>query len=414
MTHTLSRRSALAGGAAIAASVAVPRRSKAADQTIRIGVLTDMAGAYAAQTGPGSVLATQFAVDDFRKQHPEIKVEVLSADMQLKPDVALAIAGDWFDNKGVDLLMDLPLSSAAIAVGEMVKAKDKLAIYTGAASSILTGERCGPNHLHWAYDTWSNSHAVVDATVREGGDTWFFVTADYAYGQQLARDSAAFVTAAGGKVLGEIRHPFPGTTDFSSFLLAAKASGAKVIAFANGGTDADNCIKQAAEFGLVAGGTKVVGVGLLVNSLPIIGLQAAQGVRFSEPYYWDMNDGTRAFGRRFHAQVPGSTMPNSAQAGQYSATAHYLKAVKAMGPAAAKASGRATITQMKAIPVKDQIYGVSEIRDDGRVIHPVYLLQAKKPSESKETWDVARVVSTIPTDQAYRPISEGKCPMIRT
>ncbi|MFO1028862.1 MAG: ABC transporter substrate-binding protein [Acetobacteraceae bacterium] len=413
MQQTISRRAMLGVGVATAATLAAPRIVRAADQTIRIGVLTDMAGTYAAQTGPGSVMATQFAIDDFRKQHPEIKVELLSADMLLKPDVAVGIAGDWFDNKGVDLLMDLPLSSAAIAVAEMAKAKDKLAIYTGAASSVLTGERCGPNHLHWSYDTWSNSHAVVEATVREGADTWFFVTADYAYGHQLARDAASFVTAAGGKVLGEIRHPFPGTTDFSAFLLQAKASGAKVIAFANGGADSDNCIKQAAEFGVAASGTKVVGVGLLINSIPIIGLQAAQGVRYSEPYYWNMNDGTRAFGRRFASQIRTGQMPNSAQAGQYSATSHYLKAVAAMGPEKAKASGRAAIAQMKAIPVQDDIFGRSEIRDDGRVIHNVYLFEAKKPSESKETWDCLNVKATIPIDQAYRPISEGKCPMVK-
>jgi branched-chain amino acid transport system substrate-binding protein len=413
MQQTVSRRSVLGSGISMGVGVAIPRIARAEGQTIRIGVLTDMVGTYASQTGPGSVLGAQFAIDDFRKQHPEIKVELLAADMQLKPDVALAIAGDWFDNKGVDLLTDLPLSSAAIGVGEMAKAKDKLAIYTGAASSILTGERCGPNHLHWSYDTWGNPHAVVEATVREGGDTWFFITADYAYGQQLARDSASFVTAAGGKVLGEIRHPFPGTTDFSSFLLAAKASGAKVIAFANGGTDSDNCIKQAAEFGLAAEGTKVVGVGLLVNSLPSIGLKAAQGVRFSEPYYWDLNDDTRRFGRRYQAQIKGASMPNSAQAGQYSAVSHYLKAVAAMGPEKAKASGRATIAQMKAIPIQDQIFGKSEIREDGRVIHAMYLFEAKAPSESKEEWDVVKVKSTIPMDKAFRPISEGKCPMIR-
>jgi branched-chain amino acid transport system substrate-binding protein len=412
MEQTVSRRSVLGSGIAVGVGVAMPRIARAGDQTIRIGVLTDMVGTYASQTGPGSVMAAQFAIDDFQKQHPEIKVELLAADMQLKPDVALAIAGDWFDNKGVDLLTDVPLSSAAIGVGEMAKAKDKLAIYTGAASSILTGERCGPNHLHWSYDTWGNSHAVVDATVREGGDTWFFITADYAYGQQLARDSASFVTEAGGRVLGEIRHPFPGTTDFSSFLLAAKASGAKVIAFANGGTDSDNCIKQAAEFGLVAYGTKVVGVGLLVNSLPSIGLKAAQGVRFSEPYYWDLNDGTRIFGRRYQAQSKEASMPNSAQAGQYSAVSHYLKAVAAMGPEKAKASGRAAIAQMRMIPIQDQIFGESEIREDGRVIHAMYLFEAKAPSESREQWDVAKVKSTIPFDKAFRPINDGKCPMI--
>jgi branched-chain amino acid transport system substrate-binding protein len=409
----VSRRSVVGLGIAVGLVTAMPRIARAADQTIRIGVLTDMAGTYASQTGPGSVLGAQLAIDDFRKQHPGINVELLAADMQLKPDVALAIANDWYDNKGVDLVTDLPLSSAAIGVGEMAKTKDKLAIYTGAASSILTGERCGPNHLHWSYDTWGNPHAVVDATVREGGDSWFFITADYAYGQQLARDAASFVVAGGGKVLGEIRHPFPGTTDFSSFLLAAKASGAKVIAFANGGADSDNCIKQAAEFGLVAEGIKVVGVGLLVNSLPSIGLTAAQGVRFSEPYYWDLNDDTRAFGRRYQSQIKGASMPNSAQAGQYSAVSHYLKAVVAMGPEKAKASGRATIARMKMIPVQDQIFGRSEIREDGRVIHAMYLFEAKAPSESKEVWDVVKVKSTIPMEKAFRPVNEGKCPMVR-
>jgi branched-chain amino acid transport system substrate-binding protein len=409
----VGRRSVLGLGIAMGLGVARPQIARAADQTIRIGVLTDMAGTYASQTGPGSVLGARFAIDDFRKQHPEIKVELLAADMQLKPDVALAIASDWYDNKGVDLVTDLPLSSAAIGVGEMAKTKDKMAIYTGAASSILTGERCGPNHLHWSYDTWANPHAVVGATVREGGDTWFFITADYAYGQQLARDSASFVVADGGKVLGEIRHPFPGTTDFSFFLLAAKASGATVIAFANGGADSDNCIKQAAEFGLVAEGIKVVGVGLLVNSLPSIGLKAAQGVRFSEPYYWDLNDDTRAFGRRYQSQIKGASMPNSAQAGQYSAVSHYLKAVAAMGAEKAKASGRATIAQMKMIPIQDQIFGKSEIREDGRVVHAMYLFEAKAPSESREEWDVVKVKSTIPMEKAFRPLNEGKCPMIR-
>ena len=221
-----------------------------------------------------------------------------------------------------------------------------------AASSILTGARCGPNHLHWSYDTWGIPHAIVNTTVKEGGDTWFFITADYAYGQQLARDSVSFVTAAGGKVLGEARYPFPGTTDFSSYLLQAKASGAKVIGLANGGVDSVNCVKQAAEFGIMADGIKVVGVGLLVNDIPSIGVKAAEGVRLAEPYYWDLNDGTRGFARRFQARMNNNPVPNSAQAGQYSAVSHYLKAVVAMGPDKAKASGRAVIDQMRAIPVQ--------------------------------------------------------------
>jgi branched-chain amino acid transport system substrate-binding protein len=412
MQQTISRRAALGVGLAAGADLAWRRRARAADQTIRIGVLTDMTGTYAAITGQGSVLGAQFAIDDFAKVHPEIKVELLSADMLLKPDVALSIAGNWFDTQGVDLLTDLPLSSAAIAVGEMAKAKDKLAIYTGAASSILTGERCGPNHLHWSYDTWGVPHAIVESTVKEGGDSWFFITADYAFGQQLERDSASFVTNAGGKVLGSARYPFPGTTDFSSFLLSAKASGAKVIGLANGGVDAENCVKQAAEFGIMDGGQRVVGVGLLLNDILSIGLQAAQGVRLAEPYYWDLNEGTRAFGRRFQARSMGNAMPNSAQAGQYSAVSHYLKAVAAMGPEKAKASGRATLAQMREIPVEDGIFGKSTIRDDGRVIHNMYLFDAKSPAQSKETWDLVQLKDTIPAERAFRPINEGRCPMI--
>ena len=414
MEQTISRRAALSGALAAGTSLALTRRAKAADQTVRIGVLTDMTGTYAAITGKGCVLGAQLAIEDFARVHPEIKVELVSADMLLKPDVALSIAGDWFDNKGVDLLTDLPLSSAAIAVGEMAKAKDKLAIYSGAASSILTGERCGPNHLHWSYDTWGIPHAIVDSAVKEGADSWFFITADYAYGQQLERDSASFVTTAGGKVVGSVRYPFPGTMDFSSFLLSAKTSGAKVIGLANGGVDAVNCVKQAAEFGIMDGGQRVVGVGLLLNDILSIGLKAAQGVSLAEPYYWDLNDGTRAFGRSFQARSAGNAMPNSAQAGQYSSVSHYLKAVAAMGPVKAKVSGRATLAQMRQIPVEDAIFGKSTIRDDGRVIHNMYLFEAKSPNQSKETWDLVQLKDTIPADRAFRPIAQGGCPMIHT
>jgi branched-chain amino acid transport system substrate-binding protein len=414
MNMAITRRSALVGGTAVAASLGRPRRAKsAADPTIRIGVLTDMTGTYADLTGPGSVLAAQMAIDDFRKTHPDINVELLAADMLLKPDVALSIAGDWFGNKGVDLLTDLPLSSAAIAVGELAKNKDKLAIFNGAASSILTAERCGPNHLHWAYDTWGIPHTIVGQTVKEGGDSWFFITADYAYGQQLQKDSASFVTAGGGKVLGDARFPFPGTTDFSAFLVQGQASGAKVIGLACGGVDAVNCIKQAAEFGLMQHGIKVVGVGLLIDDIHAVGLKAAQGVLLGEPYYWDLNDGTRAFGRRFQAGMKSGFMPNSAQAGQYSAISHYLKAVAAMGPEKAKESGRAVIAQMKAIPIEDAMFGKSIIRPDGRVIHPIHLFEAKAPEQSKEEWDLVQLKSTVPIDDAFRPLSEEKCPMLK-
>ena len=409
MAHPLTRRSIIAGAAA--ASLA-PRRARAADTTIRIGVLTDMTGTYSALLGPGSVLAAQMAVDDFTKSHPEIQVELLAADLLLKPDVALAIAGDWFDNKGVDLLTDVPLSSAAYAIGDMVKAKDKLAIFNGAASSQITGEHCGPNHLHWTYDTWGIPHAIVAATVQGGGDTWFFITADYAFGHALANDCASFVRAGGGKVLGEAAHPFPGTTDFSAFLLQAQASGAKVIGLANGGTDSVNCIKQAVEFGMVKAGQKVVGTGLLVPDIHSIGLEIAQGVRMAEPFYWDLNDGTLAFGKRFSAGMANGAMPDSAQAGQYSSVSHYLKTVAAVGVERAKASGRDMIAAMRATPPDDVIFGKSIIRMDGRVIHPIYLLEAKKPLESNGGWDLLKPVAAIPTDQAFRPVNAGLCPMI--
>ena len=370
-----------------------------------------MGGAYAANTGAGSVLASQLAIEDFAQTHPPFAVELLSADLQLKPDVALSVAGDWFNNKGVDLLTDVPLSSAAFGIGELAKAKDKLAIFTGAASADLTGPRCGPNHLHWAYDTWSMPHATVESLVKEGGDSWFFITADYAFGHALERDSASFVTAGGGKVLGVAQHPFPGTTDFSAFLVQARASGAKVIGLANGGSDSVNCIKQAAEFGIRQGGQTVAGMLLLINDIHGIGLEAAQGVVLTEAFYWDLNDGTRAFGRRFAARMPTGAMPNSAQAGQYSAITHYLRTVAAIGPERAKASGRAVIARMREIPIEDPIYGKSAIRADGRVIHDMHLFEVKAPGQSRQPWDYYKLRNTTPAAQAFRPLDAGKCPL---
>ncbi len=412
MKPSLSRRAVLGSGLAAGAGIAMTGRTLAQQPVIRIGVLTDMGGAYAANTGPGSVLATQLAIDDFTRTKPGFAVELLSADLQLKPDVALSIAGDWFNNKGVDLLTDVPLSSAAFGIGEMAKQRDKLAIFTGAASADLTGPRCGPNHLHWAYDTWSMPHAVVQSLVAEGGDTWFFITADYAFGHSLERDSASFVTAGGGKVLGAARHPFPGTTDFSAFIVQARASGAKVIGLANGGSDSVNCIKQAAEFGVRKGGQTVAGMLLLINDVHGMGLEAAQGVALTEPFYWDMNDGTRAFAKRFAARMTTGAMPNSAQAGQYSAVAHYLKTVAAMGVDRAKASGRAVIARMREIPIEDPIYGKSMIRPDGRVIHDMHLFEVKTPPESKGPWDYYKLRHTVPAAQAFRPLDQGKCPLV--
>jgi branched-chain amino acid transport system substrate-binding protein len=305
----------------------------------------------------------------------------------------------------------VPLSSAAFAIGDLAKQKDKLAIFTGGASADITGAHCGPNHLHWVYDTWSMPHGVVDAAVKEGGDTWFFITADYAFGHSLEHDAASFVTGAGGKVLGQALAPFPGTTDFSAFIVQAKASGAKVIGLANGGGDTVNCIKQAAEFGIMKSGVKVAGLIFILHDVHGVGLESAQGVLLTEPFYWNLNDGTRAFGKRFAAQFNG-VMPGSVHAGQYSAVTDYLKSVVAIGPAKAKASGRAVIEHMKATPTDDPLFGKGSIRQDGRVIHAMYLFEVKSPAESKEQWDYYTLKRTIPAEQAFRPINEGGCKMV--
>jgi branched-chain amino acid transport system substrate-binding protein len=405
----IPRRQLLAGGLA---AVALPRAVRSQAKPIRIGVLTDMVGVYAANTGLGSVTGAKLAIEDFAKLHPDIPVELVSADLQLKPDVAVGIAGDWLDNQGVDLVTDVPLSSAAFAIGDMVKAKDKAAIFTGGASADITGGHCGPNHLHWVYDTWSMPHAVVDATVKEGGDTWYFITADYAFGHALESDAASFVTGAGGKVLGQALAPFPGTTDFSSHLVQARASGAKVIGFANGGGDTVNCIKQAAEFGIQNGGQKIAGLLFLIHDVYGVGLASAQGVLLTEPFYWNLNDGTRAFAQRFGKLMPGN-VPGSVHAGQYSAVMHYLKACVALGPEKAKASGRAVIEQMKATPTDDPLFGKGAVRKDGRVIHDMHLFEVKSPGQSKAAWDYYTHKRTVPAAEAFRPMDKGGCKFVQ-
>ncbi|HEY1413626.1 MAG TPA: ABC transporter substrate-binding protein [Rhodopila sp.] len=413
MTISMPRRVVLVGGVMTGglAAATLPRAARAQSKPIRIGVLTDMVGAYAANTGAGSVAGARLAIEDFSRSHPNMTVELVSADLQLKPDVAVGIAGDWLDNQGVDLITDVPLSSAAFAIGDMVKAKDKAAIFTGGASADITGTHCGPNHLHWVYDTWSMPHAVVEATVKEGGDSWFFITADYAFGHSLESDAAGFVTGAGGKVLGQALAPFPGTTDFSSHLVQARASGAKVIGFANGGGDTVNCIKQAAEFGIQKGGQKIAGLLFLIHDVHGVGLASAQGVLLTEPFYWNMNDGTRAFAKRFAVLMPGN-VPGSVHAGQYSAVMHYLKACAAVGVERAKASGRAVIEQMKATPTDDPLFGRGAVRKDGRVIHDMYLFEVKSPDQSKTPWDYYVRKRTVPAAEAFRPIDKGGCAFV--
>jgi branched-chain amino acid transport system substrate-binding protein len=371
-----------------------------------------MTGAYAANTGAGSVLGARMAIEDFSRANPAIPVELLQADLQLKPDVALAIAADWYDNQGVDLITDVPLSSAAFAIGDLAKQKDKLAIFTGGASADISGVHCGPNHLHWVYDTWSMPHGVVAAAVQEGRDTWFFITADYAFGHSLAGDASGFVTGAGGKVLGQALAPFPGTTDFSAFLVQARASGAKVIGLANGGTDTVNCIKQAAEFGIMQGGQKVAGLIFLIHDVHGVGLAAAHGVLLTEPFYWNLNAGTRQFGLRFAGRF-NNVVPGSVHAGQYSAVTHYLKAVAALGVDQAHASGRAAVAQMQATPTDDALFGRGKVRTDGRVIHAMHLFEVKSPADSKEPWDYYTLRRTIPAEDAFRPLDQGGCKLVR-
>lgn len=413
MSITVTRRGLLGTGLAVTSAAVLPRPARAQQKPIRIGVLTDMSGPYAANTGPGSVMASKMAVEDFTQANPGIKVELLAADMQDKPNIAVNIATDWLDNQGVDLITDLPLSSAALAVGHMVDQRDKLAIFTGAASAQITGTGCGPNHLHWVLDTWSMPHATVNAILKEGGKTWYFITADYTFGHSLESDSARFVEAGGGKVLGQTMTPFPGTTDFSAALVQARASGANVIGLANGGADTVNCIKQAAEFGIARGGQKVAALLMLLPDVHGVGLQAAQGVLLTDAFYWDLNDNTRAFGERF-AKRMGGAMPSSDHAGQYSAITNYLSAVKAIGVDRAKASGRAVVAEMRSKPIDDKLFGEMRVRADGRVVHDMYLFQVKAPAESRGPWDLLTLRRTIPADQAFRPLEAGGCPLVKS
>jgi branched-chain amino acid transport system substrate-binding protein len=408
MIRSITRRSALAASLAAAT---FPRATRATEQTtIRIGVLTDLNGPNANGTGQGSVTATKLAAEDFMRAHPEFRVEVLYADYQSKPDVAQGIARDWFDRQGVDVVTNVNNSSAALAVATLVREKDKAAVFTTPATSDLTGKACGPNHVMWTYDTYSLGSCTGKAIVAEGGDTWFFIAADYTFGKLLAADTARAVTSVGGKVIGQISHPFPDTTDFSTFLLQAQASGAKVIGLANSGENTVNCVKQAAEFGIARRGQRLAAMLLTIPDVHGIGLATAQGLLLTEAWYWDLNDQTRAFARRYSAMM-GGKMPNMLQAGDYSAVTHTLKAMQAMGIEKARASGRALIAQMKAMPVEDEAYGKGSIRADGRKLNPMYLFQVKSPGESRYPWDYYRLVRTVSAEDAFRPLKEGGCPM---
>ncbi len=392
--------------------VAAPALVHAQGATIRIGVLSDMAGPYAGNTGPGSLTGARLAAEDFMKANPLIRVEILSADAQNKVDVGSQAARSWFDTQGVDAVLDVPMSALALNVVDIAKEKNKVALLTGPASSDLTGRACSPNHVHWVYDSWSLAHAIGAATVQVGGDSWFFLTADYAFGHSLERDTSAFVTSAGGRIVGSARHPFPGTTDFSSFLLQAQASRAKVLGLANAGSDAVNSIKQAAEFGLTRRGMRIAAILTQVNDVHALGLEAAQGLLVTESFYWDMNDGTRAFTERFVRERDGQR-PGMIHAGGYSAAMHYLKAVASLGVVQGKADGAAVVRRMKEMPTDDPLFGQGTVRADGRKIHSMHLFQVKTPAESRGAWDYFKLLHSVPPEQSFRPMAEGGCPLVR-
>jgi branched-chain amino acid transport system substrate-binding protein len=342
-----------------------------------------------------------------------VTVEVVQADHQNRPDVGSTVARTWLDRDGVDVIVDVPTSSVALAVNTLIRERNKVFLNSGAATSDLSGAACSPNTIHWTYDTYMLANGTGGAMVRAGGDTWFFITADYAFGHALERDTAAFVTAAGGRVLGQVRTPFPGTTDFSSFLQQAQRSRAKVIGLANAGGDTINSIKQAAEFRITRGGTKLAGLLVFITDVHSLGLEVAQGLVLTETFYWDLNDRTRAFTQRL-GPVPGNLRPSMVQAGCYSSVLHYLKAVRDMGVAAAKASGADAVTRMKAMPTNDDAFGEGSIRPDGRKIHPAYLFEVKQPSESRGAWDYYKLLQTTAADEAFRPLAEGNCALVRS
>jgi branched-chain amino acid transport system substrate-binding protein len=375
--------------------------------TIRIGVLNDMSGTYADLSGRGSLIAARMAVEDFGAAAKGMKVEIVGADHQNKPDVGSNIVRKWIDTGKVDVIVDVPTSSVALAVNEIVRDKNKVFLVTGAATSDLTGAKCTPNTIHWTYDTWALANGTGQAIVKTGGDTWFFLTADYAFGHALERDTAAVVVKNGGKVLGHARHPFP-ATDFSSFLLQAQASKAKIIGLANAGADTVNSIKQASEFGIVRGGQKLAALLAFITDVHALGLQTAQGLIMTEAWYWDLNDANREFAKKFAPQYKG-IYPTMVHAGVYSAVTHYLKAVEALK---SDADGKAVVAKMKELPTDDKLFGRGTVRADGRKIHPMYLVEVKTPTESKGPWDYYKVRATIPADEAFRPLSEGGCPLV--
>src|SRR6202451_3345288 len=384
--------------------------ANAQDKTVKIGALSDQSGLYADLGGPGSTLAAQMAVEDSGLAAKGWKIDIISGDHQNKPDVGSNIARQWFDVDKVDIIVDVPNSGVALAVNNVVKEKNGVYINSGAATSDLTNAQCSPNTVHWTYDTYMLAHGTGQALVKSGGDTWFFLTADYAFGAALERDTTAVITANGGKVLGGVKHPL-NTADFSSFLLQAQASKAKVIGLANAGGDTTNTIKQAAEFGIVKGGQKLAALLLFITDVKAIGLETAQGLNFTETFYWDMNDQTRAFSKKFADRMKNGSPPTMVHAGVYAGLMHYFKALDALG--GNPHDGLKVVEKMKSMPTDAHLFGKGEIQPNGRTLHSAYLFEVKKPSESKAPWDFYKLIGTVTGDPAFTPLSESKCALLK-
>ncbi len=404
----LSRRTVL-GAAAASALPLVPARAQ--KPTLKFGVLTDLSGPYQDLAGPVAVAAAQQAVEDYGVAGKGFAVEIISADHQNKPDVGAGIARQWADRDGVDVILEVANSAVGLAVAGVAKDKNKVYVNSGAATSDLTGSACNANTIHWVYDTYMLSRSTATSVVKTGGTSWFMLVADYAFGQALQRDASSFVEAAGGKVVGSVKTPFPGTTDFSSFLLQAQSSGAKVLGLCNAGADTINSIKQAKEFGITSS-MQLAGLLVFLTDVHSLGLEVAQGLAITESFYWDLNDRTRAFSERFKPKAP-TRRPTMVQAGVYASALHYLKTAEAMGIAEAKKDGAATVAKMKSLPTDDDCFGKGSIRADGRCIHPAYLFQVKSPKESKGPWDYYKLLATTPADEAFRPLNAGGCPLVK-
>jgi len=382
----------------------------AQDKTVKIGVLNDMSSLYADIGGPNSLAAIKMAVEDSGLTAKGWKIDVLSGDHQNKPDVGTNLARQWIDSDKVGAIADTPNSGVALAVSNLIREKNAVLLNSGAATADLTGKACTPNTVSFTYDTYMLAHGTGAALTKAGGNTWFFLTSDYAFGHALERDTSAVVTASGGKVVGGVRHPI-NTADFSSFLLQAQASKAKVIGLANAGGDTTNAIKQAAEFGIVAGGQKLAALLLFINDVHSLGLKTAQGLSFTESFYWDMNDKTREWSKRFVKTSPKGTMPSMAVAGNYAAVLHYLKALEALG--GNPHDGAKVVAKMKELPTDDPLFGKGPLRADGRRMVPAYLFEVKKPEESKYPWDYYKMIATIPAEEAARPLSESECALVK-